>query len=73
MLNAWYEWLQSGSLVALVVGGLLGYGRLQQQVTINTSQHDKHVTKGELEPFAAEVLRRLERIEAKQDNFINGR
>lgn len=58
---------QTIGIVGSVITGLLGYGRLQQQVTNHDGELEKRVTKDGLLPFQEEVLRRLERIERNQD------
>ena len=58
-------------MAATVVGGFLGYGQLRERVNHHEEQLEKTATKESLEPFQAEVLRRLQRIENKQD-ALNG-
>lgn len=67
------EWLQSGGVIATIVAGLVGYGRLHQKVENQKEEADSYVKEGSFEAFQDEVLRRLKRIEQKQDRHFNGR
>lgn len=52
-------------MAATVLGGIMGYGRLQERVQSHTEQLAIVPSKD----FQDEVLRRLERIEKKQDSL----
>ena len=67
----WADITQFGGMALTIVGGLLGYGRLQERVDNHEEALEKTATKESLGPFQDEVLRRLERIERKQDT-MNG-
>lgn len=61
------DWAQFVSIAGTLVTGLLGYGRLQEKVNNNAKDISERVTHDAVKPFQDEVLRRLERIENKQD------
>lgn len=68
---SWGEVTQWFGVALTALGGAVGYGRLQEQVSNNTDDTENFVRKGAYEQFQDEVLRRLRRIEEKQDEYFN--
>lgn len=66
------DWAQFASIAGTLIAGVIGYGRLQERVANHEKELAERVTKDSMEPFQNEVLRRLKRIESKQDK-ANGK
>lgn len=64
------DWAQTITMATTVIGGILGYGKMQAKVEAHDEEIEKRVTKDSIMPFQEEILRRLERIERNQDDKV---
>lgn len=73
MPSAIIDWLQNAGIIGSIIAFFKGYGALKERVENIDEEGDRFVTKDSFEGFQDEVLRRLKRIESKQDRFLDGR